>query len=104
MLFQYLENVLSTRDLVAICAENAKDLNKLAKQFRDVMKLNVNLIQIDPTSSPEQFQPPSGKIVDPDFKGAYTYPERYLLKDQNVSFKFISKGPGQLLSVGYFLW
>ena len=64
-----MESVISTKDLIAICAENAEDLNKLAKQFRDVMKLNVNLIQLDPNLNVEQLQPAFTKTNDPDFKG-----------------------------------
>ena len=68
MVPKYLENAIPARDLVAFAAENAEDVNKLTRQFRDVMKLKVNVVQVDPNSDPERMQP-SSEVNVPDFKG-----------------------------------
>ena len=67
---KYLENAIPARDLVAFAAENAEDVNKLTRQFRDVMKLKVNVVQVDPNADPDP-QPKSGQINVPDFKGMH---------------------------------
>ena len=66
---KYLENAIPARDLVAFAAENAEDMNKLTRQLRDVMKLKVNVIQINPNSNPDRYQPKSHQVDGPDFKG-----------------------------------
>ena len=57
---------------MAFAAENAEDVNKLTRQFRDVMKLKVNVVQVDPNADPDP-QPKPGQVNAlcnvPDFKG-----------------------------------
>ena len=66
---KYLENAIAARDLVAFAAENAEDVNQLTRQFRDVMNLRVNIIQVDPNLDPERMHPRSENPNAPDFKG-----------------------------------
>ena len=67
---KYLENTIPARDLVAFAAETAEDANKLMRQFREVMKLRVNVIQVDRTADPERMRARSGVDSNiPEFKG-----------------------------------
>ena len=66
---KYVENTIAIRDLVAFAAETADDANKLMKQFREVMNLKVNVIQVDPNADPNRMRARSGDIKNPEFKG-----------------------------------
>ena len=44
LLYQYVENTIANRDLVALAAENEDDANKLMNQFRERMNLRTNVI------------------------------------------------------------
>ena len=66
---KYLENAIPARELVAFAAENKDDMNKLLKQFREVMKLRVNVVQVDPNADPDRMRPKSELVNAPDFKG-----------------------------------
>ena len=66
---KYLENAIPARELVAFAAENKDDMNKLLSQFREVMRLRVNVVQVDPTADPDRMRPKSELMNAPDFKG-----------------------------------
>eukprot|EP00095_Tigriopus_kingsejongensis_P003200 maker-scaffold50_size457468-snap-gene-0.19 protein:Tk03200 transcript:maker-scaffold50_size457468-snap-gene-0.19-mRNA-1 annotation:"structural maintenance of chromosomes protein 5-like" len=53
----YLENTIPFRELVAFVAEDVEDMNQILRQFRDIMKLKVNVVHSDPNEHPDQFQP-----------------------------------------------
>ena len=58
---KYLECVIPLRDLQAFAAENAEDTNLLMRQFRDKMKLRVNVVQVDPNPDMNRCQPRGGE-------------------------------------------
>lgn len=61
--------LIAAKELVAFAAENADDMNKLMKQFRDVMKLRVNVVQVTPNSDAERMRSRSGdKMTEADKK------------------------------------
>ena len=66
---KYLENAIPARELVAFAAENKDDMNKLLSQFREVMRLRVNVVQVDPTADPDRMRHKSELMNAPDFKG-----------------------------------
>ncbi|TRY78509.1 hypothetical protein TCAL_08127 [Tigriopus californicus] len=44
----YLENTIAYRDLVAFVAEDVDEMNMILRQFRDIMKLKVNVVHANP--------------------------------------------------------
>ena len=82
-----MENAIPARDLVAFAAENAEDVNKLTRQFRDVMKLKVNVVQVDPNADPDP-QPRQGQVNVPDFKGiVFIYLHSIFTGLKNLTFR-----------------
>ncbi len=72
---RYLETCVPARDLVAFAAEDVEDCNALMKQFRENMKLRVNVVHVDGKGDPERHRNRSGENgrFDPakyDFKAS----------------------------------
>jgi chromosome segregation ATPase len=71
---KYIETCIPPKELVAFAVEKSDDANKLMKQFRDTMRLKVNVVQVEPCADPDHMQAKSGEFSAADqqkyeFKG-----------------------------------
>lgn len=60
----YLENTIAYRDLVAFVAEDVDEMNMILRQFRDIMKLKVNVVHANPEDDHLDKYPVNPKVED----------------------------------------